>query len=402
MKKVWKFLTSMKFAIILLVILSLAMAGGSFIPQKLTLAEYTNMYSERAAAAIFALGLDDVFHSWWFLALFILLCLDIFFCNVTKLPALLRRVKAAPKPKAGVFGPFVSHVGMLLLIIGFVLGQVTKEEYTVYGYPGQIKDLGETGISVGIDDFQVSFNEDDSVSQYTAGLVLLDDSLIVRTQASVNHPAEAMGYKFYQNSFGYTAMVRVTKGGETVEEGRILAGSGFSFKDNANITLFFNAFYPDYVYVEGSGPATQSGVMRNPGYLYSIYYGDTMLGMNVLQAGEKITIDDYTVVFEEPGYYTVLQVKKDSFTWLVFVGGIVLLVGLFLSFYVRPLAKKKSAAGDAGDEEQVAAEHAENEAEVSGMQPEAAEEEHPETPAEAQMKAPEALGEEEVEHAAHD
>ena len=52
MKKVWKFLTSMKFAIILLVILSLAMAGGSFIPQKLELEEYASMYSERAAAAI--------------------------------------------------------------------------------------------------------------------------------------------------------------------------------------------------------------------------------------------------------------------------------------------------------------------------------------------------------------
>ena len=368
MKKVWKFLTSMKFAIILLVILSLAMAGGSFIPQKLTLAEYTDMYSERAAAAIFALGLDDVFHSWWFLALFILLCLDIFFCNVTKLPALFRRVKAAPKPKVGVFGPFVSHVGMLLLIIGFVLGQVTKEEYVVYGYPGQVKDLGETGIKVGINDFQVSFNEDDSVSQYTAGLVLMDESLIVRTQASVNHPAEAMGYKFYQNSFGYTAAVRVTKGGETVEEGRILAGSGFAFQDNENISVVFNAFYPDYIFVEGSGPATKSGVMRNPGYLYSVYYGENLLGMNVLQSGEKITIDDYVVTFEDPGYYTVLQVKKDSFTWLVLVGGIVLLAGLFLSFYVRPKTKAEEKA-----EEIVPEEKAEEKAEENSTQEQPAE-----------------------------
>ena len=375
MKKVWKFLTSMKFAIILLVILSLAMAGGSFIPQKLTLSEYTAMYSERAAAAIFALGLDDVFHSWWFFALFALLCLDIFFCNVTKLPALLRRAKAAPKPKAGVFGPFVSHVGMLLLIVGSVLGQVTQEEHTVYGYAGQTRAVGETGISVTIDDFQVLFNEDDSVSQYIAALTAADGSRTESGEASVNHPVKLLGYKFYQNSFGYTAMVRVTKSGETVEEGRILTGTGFQFRDNESITLFFHAFYPDYIYVEGTGPATKSGVMRNPGYLYSVYYGDTLLGMNVLRAGEQITIDDYTVVFEDPGYYTLLQVKKDSFTWLVFLGGIVLLAGLFLSFYVRPLSQKKTAE----------------------MKPEEAEEK-----AEAQSEEPATSEEEEVEHASHD
>ena len=342
MKKVWKFLTSMKFAIILLVILSLAMAGGSFIPQKLTFDEYAAQYSERAAAVIIALHLDDVFHSWWFLALFIILCLDIFFCNVTKFPALLRRAKAAPKPKAGVFGAFVSHLGMLLLIIGFVLGQVTKTECTVYGFKGETKDVCDTGIRVTIEDFRVDFNADDSVSQYIVDLRAADGQNEASGTASVNHPVKLLGYKFYQNSFGYTAMARVTKGGEPLEEGRIIAGTGFRIPGNDNLSVVFNAFYPDYIFVDGSGPATQSGVMRNPGYLYTVYYGETVLGMNVLLSGEKITIDDYEVFLEDPGYYTVLQVKKDSFVWLVFLGGIVLLAGLFLSFYVKPLSLRNS------------------------------------------------------------
>ena len=343
MKKVWKFLTSMKFAIILLVILSLATAGGSFITQNQSFEWYAAKYSERAAAFIFALGLDHVFRSWWYFALTALLLLDILFCNILKFPALLRRAKAAARPKAGVFGPFVAHIGMLLLIIGFVLGQVTKEEYVVYGWPGQIKSLGETGILVGIDDFQVSFNEDDSVSQYTADLVLTDGSLIVLTQASVNHPAQAMGYKIYQNSFGYTANVRVVREGEVLQEERIEAGTGFGIADNENLIILFNAFYPDYVFVEGSGPATKTGRMKNPGYLYSVYYGETLLGMNVLTEGETIHIDDYEVIFEDPGYYTLLQVKKDRFTGLALAGGIVLLLGLVLSFYVKPLSMKNAA-----------------------------------------------------------
>ncbi|MBP5294404.1 MAG: cytochrome c biogenesis protein ResB [Lachnospiraceae bacterium] len=342
MKKLWKFLTSMKFAIILLVILSLAMAGGSFIAQNQSFEWYAAQYSERTAAFIIALGLDDIFHSWWFFALFAILCLDLFFCNITKLPALIRRAKAAAKPKAGVFGPFVSHMGMLLLIIGFVLGQVTKTECTVYGFKGETKDVCDTGIRVTIEDFEVSFNEDDSVSQYTASLRATDGEKSASGTASVNHPVKLLGYKFYQNSFGYTALARVTKGGEALEEGRIIAGSGFRIPGNDNLSVVFNAFYPDYIFIDGSGPATQSGVMRNPGYLYTVYYGETVLGMNVLLSGEKITIDDYEVFLEDPGYYTVLQVKKDSFVWLVFLGGIVLLAGLFLSFYVKPLSIRNS------------------------------------------------------------
>ena len=342
MKKLWKFLTSMKFAIILLVILSLAMAGGSFITQNQSFEWYASQYSERAAAVIFALGLDDIFHSWWFFLLFAVLCLDLFFCNITKLPALIKRAKAAARPKAGVFGPFVSHMGMLLLIIGFVLGQVTKEECTVYGFKGETKPVCETGIQVTIEDFEVSFNEDDSVNQYTVSLHASDGEKSASGTASVNHPVKLLGYKFYQNSFGYTANARVAKGGELLEEGRILAGSGFRIPGNEKLSVVFNAFYPDYIFVDGSGPATKSGVMRNPGYLYTVYYGETVLGMNVLLSGEKIQIDDYEVFLEDPGYYTILQVKKDSFVWLVFLGGIILLAGLFLSFYVKPLSLKNS------------------------------------------------------------
>ena len=36
--------------------------------------------------------------------------------------------------------------------------------------------------------------------------------------------------------------------------------------------------------------------------------------MNVLMQGEELTIDEYTVLFENPRNYTLLAVKRDSFT----------------------------------------------------------------------------------------
>ena len=66
--------------------------------------------------------------------------------------------------------------------------------------------------------------------------------------------------------------------------------------------------------------------------------------MNVLTGDEKITIDEYTVVFSDPESYTMIQVKKDSFTWMALIGGLVTLLGLALAFYLIPaqyLAKEE-------------------------------------------------------------
>ena len=55
-----------------------------------------------------------------------------------------------------------------------------------------------------------------------------------------------------------------------------------------------------------------------------------------LKAGEEIKIDEYTVLFERPRNYTLLAVKRDSFTWLVLLGGIITLAGLVLAFWLQP------------------------------------------------------------------
>ena len=109
-------------------------------------------------------------------------------------------------------------------------------------------------------------------------------------------------------------------------------------KDKPELVVFFQEFYPDYVMVKGSGPSTQSMLPKNPGYLYRVYYENRMLGMNVLEGSEELTIDEYTAVFENPRNYTLLAVKRDRFTWLVFIGGVITLLGLVLAFYLRPAA----------------------------------------------------------------
>lgn len=377
MKKVWKFLGSMQFAIILLVILAAACAGGSFIPQGLSPEQYAARYSERAAGLIVGLRLDDVFHAWWFVALTAFLCGNLLLCNLVRLPQLIRRTRAAADPgklgppsvrvegvrdfdallaklrmpkagdgtdaegrpvrysvqnRIGLWGAWVCHLGILLLILGFALGQMTKEEYTVYGVPGETKRIGEQDYAVRINDFRVDRQENGFIQQYTSDLTVLELSggesvRALDTQASVNQPGSAFGFKIYQNAMGDAAKLSVRKDGETLQESFLCVGDAQQIMGTP-LYLQLQSILPDY-------ETGEDGQVRT-GFAYLIYVGDEFYTMSVRSEGEQITdFQPYEVFFSEPCSYTLLQIKRDRFTFLALVGGVVTLLGLLLAFYLQ-------------------------------------------------------------------
>ena len=387
MKKIGKFISSMPFAIMLLILLASACAVSSAIPQGQTYAQYALQYGERAAGWILGLRLDDAFHSWWFIGLSACLCLNLLCCNLIRLPALLKRIRtfadpeknAASKPSvqakgtgdpqkvfaalrmrkpaeyktgegreilfsaantAGFWGAWVCHLGILFLILGFALGQMTMKQYTVYGLPGQTKEMDNSGLWVTIDDLQISLDEGESVLQYTSVLTVSDPqkSIAEQGRASVNAPASLFGYKFFQNSVGWGATVHVLKDGKELQTEQLCAGEFFAVEGKPELVINFPAFYPDYVQGADNSALSVTAEPKNPAYLYQVYYQGQILGMNVLKSGEELTIDEYTVLFENPRNYTLLAVKQDHFTWLVLLGGLITLAGLVLAFWLQPCA----------------------------------------------------------------
>jgi len=375
----------MRFAIVLLVLLALACSAASLVTQGQSYAWYAERYSERMAALIVALHVDDAFHSWWFMLIGGFLCLNLLLCNVLRLPQLVRRTRAEgrpegalkltgsaraegigdpggvfarlgmPKPtacqtedgrkalfaskhRAGLWGAWVCHLGILLLILGFGLGQMTQQQYAVYGVPGQSKPIGDTTRILTIDDFNIDLREDGGAAQYTADITVRDAATGESESAeiSVNNPATLFGMKFYQNSTGWAATANVLKDGQPLQTQVVCAGEYLSVEDKPELVIFLNAFYPDYALESGVGPYSRSNALNNPAYLYSVYYQGQMLGMDALLAGEVLTIDEYTVTFSDPQSYTLIQVKRDSFTWLALAGGIVTMLGLLLAFYLQP------------------------------------------------------------------
>ena len=379
MKKIGRFFSSMPFAIILLVLLAAACALSSTISQGQAYEFYSAQYGERIEGLILALGLDDAFHSWWFIGLSAVLCLNLLCCNLIRMPALIKRAKAFAKPdgtvdgaaaeaagdgdpyrlftalhmpkphkegetlfsvgnRPGFWGAWVCHLGILLLILGFALGQMTMKQYTVYALPGQTKEMGDSGLLVTVEDLQISREEGGTVSQYTAVLKAADSTANTEEtgQAAVNAPANLYGYKFFQNSVGWGADVLVLKNGEEMQKERLCVGEFFAVADKPELVIYFPAFYPDYsAEAKTSDPTAE---VKDPAYVYQVYYQGQILGMNALRAGEELTIDEYTILFDNPRNYTLLAVKRDSFTWLVLLGGLVTLAGLVLAFWLQPRA----------------------------------------------------------------
>ena len=379
MKKIGRFLSSMPFAITLLVLLAAACALSSTIQQGQSFEVYAAQYGERMAGFILSMRLDDAFHSWWFISLSALLCLNLVCCNLIRMPALLKRTRGFAKPdgaaqagntaevegsgdpeclftalrmpkpqklkdgtlfaagnRAGFWGAWVCHLGILLLILGFVLGQMFAEQYTVYALPGQTKQIGDTGLSVTVEDLQISRAENGSVLQYTSALTVTDpeSGKTEKGFTSVNAPAVLFGYKFFQNSVGWGADVRVLKNGELLQTEGLCVGEFFAIADKPELVIYFPEFYPDY---SGRKDMTNPSVdIKDPGYLYQVYYERQILGMNVLTGSDELTIDEYTVIFEKPRNYTLLAVKRDRFTLIVLLGGLITFAGLVMAFWLQP------------------------------------------------------------------
>ena len=389
LKKVWRFLKSMNFAILLLTVLAAACAFGSFITQGQSMEWYIQMYGEKAASAITLFGLDDVFHSPWFVILALFLCLNLLLCSVFRVPVVIRRWKQmedagemvrlvqamenpsrisdpelvraqfreagfariregkttdgicylyAKKNRIGLWGAWLCHVGILILILGFGLGQMTKKEYTVYGVPGQSRQVGDTSYILTIDDFNIELREDDTVAQYTADVTMRDarSGESRSGQVQVNAPKSMFGMKVYQNSTGWAAAVSVLKDGEKIQEEVLCAGEYLSVEDKEGLEILFRAFYPDFFRNPDGSLQTLSGNPDNPGYLYQAFYQGNVIGMNVLTGDDVITIDEYTVVFSDPQPYTLIQIKQDRFTPVALAGGLIIIAALLLAFYIRP------------------------------------------------------------------
>ncbi len=379
MKKLGRFLSSMGFAVALLVLLAAACALSSLVEQGLTREAYEVRYGSGMASVIMALQVNDAYHSVWFIALSGFLCLNLLLCSVLRFSSFLRRYRQekdsaavntpgnlgeteteqpeqvfrtmrltplrctdaqgkealfASGNRVGVWGAWICHVGVLLLIAGFALGQITMQESVIWGIPGDTRILEGTGIEIVIDDFRTETREDASIAQYVTEITVNDPAAGRPEKAtiSVNNPADAGGFRLYQNNTGTAVSASVKRDGKETQRKTLLpqqamAESVLGLEDQPEYAFYFAGIRK----MQEEGQEDQTlyvmDLYRNGVFQQSYYY----VGEGVATVGgDEITFS--------PRTFTLLAARKDSFAPMALLGGIITLLGLALAFLLQPRA----------------------------------------------------------------
>lgn len=105
LKAVWDFFTSIKLTVVLLIILALVSIIGTVIAQDEPLKNMqmlVGLFGPSAAPGVLRfmvkIGLTDMYHSWWFVGLLIMLSVNITICTLERLPRVLHMVARKQEP----------------------------------------------------------------------------------------------------------------------------------------------------------------------------------------------------------------------------------------------------------------------------------------------------------------
>ncbi len=278
------------------------------------------------------------FENWWVRAVAVVLCLNLLLCSVRRLPVSLSNYRRAEKRKIGAFGTWLCHLGMLLVIAGFMTGSILSEDYTIYGIPGSMQPVGDTGLWLRIDDFEIRMRDDFTVEQYIADLTVLSGSRQEQSgQASVNYPMNAFGYEFYQDSTGWANCIDIYKDDVFMRSDIVCAGEYTYPDDRPGLQVLFNKFYPDFT---SDGPGnyySATPLLNNPRSLFTVYYNGEIKGMDLAAMGIPVIVNEYSFVFRDPTEYTLIVIRRDPTAKLVGVAALIMLAGIFMAFYWRPV-----------------------------------------------------------------
>lgn len=255
----------------------------------------------------------------------------------------------AQKSPYSRLGVYVVHLSIIIIFIGALIGSFFGYKAFVNIVEGTSMSTVETrsgkpidlGFAVRCDDFSVSFYDTGAPKEFRSVLTILENGSPVRGYEKipivVNDPLTYKGITFYQSSYGpagessvFRFTVRDRKGGAAVplvvHQGESVSLPGGGSMTVTESTQEVRNFIPQF-----SGPAAKIEV-RKPGggtpesFIVFRNYPDfdEQRGSNLI----------FNYVDSDDKYYTGLQVAKDPGVWVVWLGCILMVVGISMAFFM--------------------------------------------------------------------
>ena len=313
-------LSSMKFAIYLLILVGAISALGTIIPQGEPPAFYLRTYGDGIGSVINLLALGNLYQVWWFYLLMLILGLAILLCSFQR----LRHARSLT-----TVGSLVFHLAIVVILAGAVWSLGYSRSALVDLAEQQTVALADYGFGSGqltLNSFAIDYYPDLQPRQYTSDISLTGHGQEdYNLKISVNNPLRAGNLKIYQSNWGWMLKILATTNGSTqvldIKDDEVFPlGRG---EDNA----IWVKFLPDYA-EDQHGVFSRSSQPNRPYLGLSLVQSGRVVDMALMAPGEEVQMGQYSFTFEDFSYYSGLQIKNDPGVNLVFAGFILLLLGL--------------------------------------------------------------------------
>ncbi|MCL2316279.1 MAG: cytochrome c biogenesis protein ResB [Actinomycetia bacterium] len=250
----------------------------------------------------------------------------------------------------GPFGTAASHLSFLIIMAAFLVSGLTGTSVLlnvpIGGAGVPVADGSSLAVKV------TSYNQTADAAtgrptDYVSHVVLEDGGTVVAEQdVRVNSPLVYGPWTFHQYSpEGFSLDVSATNATGTV----LFRGTVPQEYTNTDGSLSVGIFRIDslglnvQVETPASGqtsvPLTSGSLL--PGQVIFVVYPDgadqptAMDAIAPVDPGASITYGDLTLTFERESHYTGILVRTDPGTWLMWVGGILLVAGMTVTFMCR-------------------------------------------------------------------
>ena len=249
----------------------------------------------------------------------------------------------AEKGRWSRLGVYFVHLSILVIFTGGIIGSLFgikgfvnipegEKVSTFYTYGDQRASIA-LDFSVECRDFEVEFYETGGPKEYSSDLVIYDNEKPVKEKIiEVNHPVSYQGFTFYQSSYGaYGGLVDLELNFR--ETGLVLplkleVGRPLRLPENWGWIEVLK-FEENYMRM---GPAVM--VLRDPGKGVKPYQFWVFLRFPKFGEENRKTAEFCVFKNIEPRYYTGLQVNKDPGVWVVWIGCIMMILGLYIAFFM--------------------------------------------------------------------
>ncbi|HLZ18949.1 MAG TPA: cytochrome c biogenesis protein ResB [Smithellaceae bacterium] len=272
---IWSFFASVQLAVVLLSLIAFFALIGTLVPQREAAVEFGEKLSPALLTFLQKMQVFDLYHSVWFILLSGLLAVNLLICSLDRFPMAWRRFRmrheprndeafkdppegnafqtaadiqkaaaaasallqkkyrnvertdeadgiflCAQKGRFSLFGVYIVHLSILLLIAGAVVGAFFGIEAYVNIAEGEaVSSVHLRGndqalalpFSVRCDKFTVEFYESGMPKTYQSDLSFIKDNRVIHSgKLRVNHPITFEGYNFYQSSYDKAAGGKAT------------------------------------------------------------------------------------------------------------------------------------------------------------------------------------------------